>query len=230
MLTEFSIKRIADFEFLVFDKLEASGIVHGFSTGRLDYSEENREEIKSALLKTLDVSDIKSLKQVHGDLIVDAARLGSGTGAVEGDGLISSLGKGSRIALAVKTADCMPALFVGRQHAAMIHAGWRGSAAGIIAKAVGLFPDRDFAVYIGPHARECCYEVGPEVFHAFGREPAKDRKISIYAEVKRQILDASDGMARVYESGVCTICSPDFHSFRRDGDKSGRSLNFVVSS
>lgn len=231
MLADFEIKRVAGYDFLVFRNLEDAGLAHGFSTSGVDYRPDKRAQIAGDLKRSLGLSEILTLEQVHGDLVLSAREVVDSPRHFEGDGLTAKFGeRGQRVALAVKTADCMPALFVAKDRVAMVHAGWRGAAAGIMLKAAEFFEREDFEVYVGPHARQCCYEVGEEVFRAFNREPTRDRKISILSEVKTQLAQATKGRGRVYESGVCTICSSGFHSFRRDGDSAGRALNFVISS
>ncbi len=107
------------------------------------------------------------LKQVHGTEMI---RLGSGApgcGQV-GDGVYTSV---PGQACAVLTADCLPVLLCDRRgsQVAAVHAGWRGLAAGILARAVGCFdgPPRDLLAYLGPAIGPAHFEVGPEVYQAY---------------------------------------------------------------
>jgi copper oxidase (laccase) domain-containing protein len=66
---------------------------------------------------------------------------------------------------------------------------------------------------IGPGAGPCCYEVGPEVHAAFGLPP-RQAKIDLKAIAAQRLRAA--GVQTVEDAGVCTICSPDHFSYRRD--------------
>jgi hypothetical protein len=75
----------------------------------------------------------------------------------------------------VQTADCVPILLVDTKKRAIaaVHAGWRGTLARIVQKAVGRmqmeFASRpqDLFAAVGPAIGGCCYEVGTEVASAF---------------------------------------------------------------
>lgn len=109
------------------------------------------------------------LRQVHSSLIWrDPAP------AAAGDGMMTA--RPGRL-LTIRTADCFPILLADARHrvVAAVHAGWRGTVAGIAAKAVGEM-QREFSTEpasvraaIGPGIRACCYQVSEEVrdqFHA----------------------------------------------------------------
>ena len=74
-------------------------------------------------------------------------------------------------AIGVKTADCVPALFADEKTGAIgaVHAGWRGTAKGILTGAIGKMASLygclpgDLKLAIGPSIRGCCYEVGMDV-------------------------------------------------------------------
>lgn len=87
--------------------------------------------------------------------------------------------------------------------------------------------------YIGPSARVCCYEVGEEVASQF------DERFRVRKERARPYLDMqSFTTSLLTEMGLrhehieispyCTICMPElFHSYRRDGAKSGRMRGII---
>ena len=127
----------------------------------------------------------------------------------------------------VFVADCLPLALSGPGGVAMLHCGWRGMAAGIVARgaeAVGAE-----AAAIGPGIGPCCYEVGPEVRDAFaglGDGIAAGRMLDL-GEVARRLLAAA-GVSRVEASGHCTSCAPDlFFSHRRDAGRTGRQGGLV---
>ncbi len=84
------------------------------------------------------------------------------------------------VLMAVTTADCVPVSVVDpkRRAAALLHAGWRGAAAGILERGVAVLAERaasraaDLHVHLGPSICGRCYEVGPEVFEALGPAPS----------------------------------------------------------
>ena len=80
----------------------------------------------------------------------------------------------------VLTADCVPIAIAGGGAVAMLHAGWRGLAAGVVAEGVGavreLGASGPLSAAIGPGAGPCCYEVGEDVHAAFAEYGADARR------------------------------------------------------
>lgn len=117
----------------------------------------------------------------------------------------------------VYTADCLPVAVAGPAGVAMLHCGWRGLSAGIVARAVEAVDATHAA--IGPGIGPCCYEVGDEVLDAFaelGDEVADGRMLNL-PEVTRCLLRQS-GVERIESEDICTRCEPElFFSHRRDG-------------
>ena len=120
----------------------------------------------------LDIERLVAFKQVHSDTVVRADGRLAGcaflTDIMEADGVMTCE---PGLPLAVYSADCAPILLFDpdTRCAAAVHAGWRGTAAGIAAKAVdsmmdafGAVPGRILAA-IGPRICGCCFETGPEV-------------------------------------------------------------------
>ncbi len=127
----------------------------------------------------------------------------------------------------VFVADCVPVALSGPAGIAMLHCGWRGLAAGIIAKGAAAIGATDAA--IGPAIGPCCYEVGGEVLAAFdrlGEGIASDRMLDL-PEVARHLL-VEAGVERVELSGLCTSCAPElFFSHRRDRGRTGRQAGLA---
>ena len=173
--------------------------------------------------------NLATLRQIHSTTCVRAAGRGGVLG--EGDALLENT-PGSVVA--VKTADCLPILLVDeRQRAvAAVHAGWRGTVAGIAQRAVeamraefGALPGELHAA-IGPGIGKCCYEVGPEVAAQFGQQGRGH--VDLAAANRRQLMDAGVTPERIYASNLCTMCRcEEFYSFRRDQEASGRMYSFA---
>jgi len=127
----------------------------------------------------------------------------------------------------VFVADCVPVALSGPNGAAILHCGWRGLAAGILAKGVAAIAATDAA--IGPSIGPCCYEVGPEVLTAFerlGDGIAADRMLDLPEVARRLLLEV--GVERAELSGLCTSCEPGlFFSHRRDEGRTGRQAGLV---
>ena len=135
----------------------------------------------------------------------------------------------SGVAPLVLTADCLPIALIACGAVAMVHAGWRGLAGGIVAEGVAalreLGASGPLAAAIGPGAGGCCYEVGDEVRDAFAAHAAHafdGRRVDLKAIAARELRDA--GVQEVHDAGLCTICSDPslFFSHRRDGGLTGR--------
>jgi YfiH family protein len=125
------------------------------------------------------------------------------------------------VAVMVQVADCLPVAVAGEGGVAMLHAGWRGLAAGVLEEGVAalraLGAREPFTAVFGPGARGCCYEVGDEVREAFGVDGAKVDLATIAA---RRL--AAAGVDRIDDVGCCTICHDQFFSYRREGEAAGR--------
>jgi len=173
--------------------------------------------------------NLASLKQIHSATCVPAGGRAGELG--EGDALLEN-SPGSVVA--VKTADCVPILLVDERSRAVaaVHAGWRGTAARIAAKAVEAMGSRlgtrpaDLHAAIGPGIGKCCYEVGPEVMARFGRQGRGG--LDLAAENRKQLEEVGVTPERIYASNLCTMCRPEeFHSFRRDQEAAGRLHSFA---
>jgi YfiH family protein len=117
----------------------------------------------------------------------------------------------------VYTADCLPIAVAGPNGVAMLHCGWRGLAAGIVARGVEAVGATHAA--IGPGIGPCCFEVGGDVLDAFadlGDGVADDRMLDL-PEVARRLL-ARAGVESIESADLCTRCERElFFSHRRDG-------------
>jgi len=177
---------------------------------------------------TVPQESMASLKQIHSGLVLVAEQIGR---AGEGDALVTAR---DGVPVSVRTADCYPLLLAdGRNRAvAAVHAGWRGTAAHIVVRALEemhrLYGTEATDVYaaIGPGIGACCYEVGAEVARQFGLEHAG--RIDLAAINRRQLLDAGVAEHRIDVLGGCTKCDAHlFHSYRRDQLAAGRMVSYI---
>ena len=198
----------------------------------------NRRHLATAL--GFEPDRIAVARQVHGAELIDHADPTSlrcsfasyeggpegseGAATPEADGHVVA---GSGAAALVFVADCVPVALSGPGGVAMLHCGWRGLAAGIVAKGVVATGATDAVV--GPSIGPCCYEVGDEVLAAFdrlGEGIASDRMLDLPAVAGHLLTEA--GVERVQSSGLCTSCEPElFFSHRRDRGRTGRQAGLV---
>lgn len=163
-----------------------------------------------------------------------------GTGFLDRvDGHVTSV---SRLALMVLVADCVPVALAGVGTAAIIHCGWRGTAAGVVGNGLASVAERagrravqavrGVTAVVGPSIGPCCYEVGEsvaDVFDGMGHGEAVDRKgrLDLPLVVMRELARLGVDAARVHHVPLCTRCEADlFFSHRRDGE-TGRQAGIV---
>jgi YfiH family protein len=157
--------------------------------------------------------DLVLARQVHGAELLEAGPRARGV-LGEADALVA---RRPGPVLGILTADCAPVIVAGDAGVAIVHAGWRGLVAGVVARgarAVG----RAWGAWVGPSIRACCYVVGGEVAEAFagaGLPVAAPDRVDPGAAAEAALLRA--GVRRVASSRECTSCSPRFFSHRRDG-------------
>jgi YfiH family protein len=196
---------------------------------------ENRQRLAAAL--GFSAEQVVFARQVHGTRLIDHRGGGQSRGSFrtlddrkephdlpQADGhVVGETG----LAPLVFVADCLPVALSGPGGVAMLHAGWRGLAGGILAAGAAAVEARTAA--IGPGIGACCYEVGPEVLEPFadlGAGIAAGRMLDL-AEVARRLL-ARAGVERVESAGLCTSCEEElFFSHRRDEGRTGRQAGIA---
>ena len=145
------------------------------------------------------------------------------------DGVVTTIDLLRECAFGLRTADCAPVLLKRGQVVALVHAGWRGVAAGILEQAVKMLSKEDSSLeaLVGPCAGSCCYEVGPEVWQALGLPVAAGagkEKLDLGALVSSRLADLGGTVSNLK---LCTICHQQFHSYRREGINYGSNLSFL---
>lgn len=189
----------------------------------------NRRRLSAAL--GLDPSRIAIGRQVHGaDLATHSGPQELGYFAAPADSIPTVDGHvltRPGLAALVFVADCLPVALVGRRGAAMLHCGWRGLAAGILARAAEEVGATDAA--IGPGIGPCCYEVGEDVLETFaglGDGVATGSRLDLRDVTERLLREA--GVERIESEPHCTSCEEDrFFSHRRDEGRTGRQAGLV---
>jgi len=128
--------------------------------------------------------------------------------------------------LVLLTADCLPVAIARRDGSrlAVLHAGWRGLAAGIVEQGVEAVGG-PAAAAVGPGAGPCCYEVGDDVAgvlrERFGDDVVRAGRADLWLAARRALEGA--GVAEVDVAGECSICGAErYFSHRRDNGITGR--------
>lgn len=147
--------------------------------------------------------------------------------------------------LGVKTADCVPMLLFDRRNSAIgaVHAGWRGTAGGILNKTVesmaGKYKTRpeDLMLAIGPSIKWCCYEVKKDVLNAVRKATGegeyhrrKKNKYCLDLQYANLYQAIASGLKTRNISMIeeCTYCHPEkYHSYRYEKGTEGRQGGFI---
>ncbi len=170
-------------------------------------------ELREAASRSLGVAtEWAFANQVHGAQVAEATSPGNQGDA---DALITRV---PGLAAAIGTADCVPVVIDGDDAVAVVHAGWRGAAAGVVDRALeslrssGVVPRR---AAIGPAIGPCCYEVGDEVLERFPDHRANTSWGSRSIDLAGFVADRLAGL-ELWRSNRCTYTADDLWSYRRD--------------
>jgi YfiH family protein len=200
---------------------------------------ENRRRITEAL----GVPPFATGQQIHGDHLVRVGKRRAGAGFEQpGEALPRADALAVRrrgIPVAVLVADCLP-IALGSPNERLllvVHAGWRGLAAGILARAIGAFErPSEVRAAIGPAIGPCHYEVGDDVAAAVAAgsavgavsERRGGRRFLDLPRTAGEVLRAA-GVRWVEISELCTACHQGrFFSHRRDGPTGRQALVAMV--
>jgi len=164
-----------------------------------------------------------TVRQIHGAGVVLADRPGD---LGDGDAIVTTT---PGLPIAVRVADCAPIALLGDGVVAVVHAGWRGIAAGVIPAALDAMRSlgaTDITAALGPCIHAECYEFGADDLDRLAAElgdgvrgttswgtPALD----VPAAVRAQLPEVED-------VDVCTACSPAHWSHRARGDRERQAV------
>lgn len=216
-----------------------TGRTHRFSgeDAELDYA-------RLGLALDLAVDRIVRVRQVHGrDVLV--VRPGDRPPAETVADAVVCLAPG--MAASVRIADCVPILIADADHrvVAAVHAGWRGTCAGVVGAAVRAIaeegiPAADLIAAIGPAIGACCYQVDdrvrttflgmtPDAVAWFTEDGPGRWRLDLWQANADQLEDAGLPPASIHRSGVCTADHPEScFSHRREGSGAGRMVAAIA--
>lgn len=182
-------------------------------------------------LAELGAARLGTAQQVHGARVL--VHDGRWEGWLRTAGADGHFSPGRGTAMSVTIADCVP-VFIAHPSgaAALLHSGWRGTAARIVERGIALFEERemrapDLRVHLGPAICGRCYEVSPDVIHALTGQTA-DRKapVDLRAIIATHARDR--GVTNITQSRRCTRCDNDRLFSHRAGD-AGRQLAVMAA-
>ncbi len=208
-----------------------------FDSLDLSRSRQDRDEELMANLELVasgfDVAGFASMRQAHGADVRVVDRAGPVPGTC--DGLVTAA---PDVALMVRVGDCAPVVLadVATGIVAVAHAGRQGLAAGVVPATVETMRAlgaSSIDAWVGPHVCGGCYEVpaslrddvAASVPASYACTTWGAPSLDIAAGVEAQLEGAG---CTVHDRSRCTLESPDLYSYRRDGDRSGRSAGLVV--
>lgn len=207
---------------------------------------------RQALCQLLDINDSRLLMphQVHLTKIAtvddDFLSLDSDGRQQRLEGVDAVMTNIAGVCIGVSTADCIPVLLYDSMHhaACAVHAGWRGTLARIVEKAVKAMTETygtnpiDIVAQIGPGISLDSFEVGDEVYDAFAQagfdmaaicQKQVKWHINLPACNKLQLIATGVTPAHITMSDICTYKAHDtFFSARRLGINSGRIYTAIV--
>lgn len=170
--------------------------------------------------------------QVHG---VEVMSVDTGLGWIQIEGIDGWISTAPGILLTVTIADCVPVyLVVPGRAVALLHAGWRGTAGGILGRGVEQLRGRtgctapDIVMHCGVGICGVCYEVGSEVMHGCG-VPAEGEgpwRVDLRERLAHQAQQL--GLDQVTASGWCSAHDrASFFSHRASAGTDGRMVAYV---
>ncbi len=178
---------------------------------------------------------LATVRQVHGKEVMVAERGGR---AGDADGLVTAV---PGVVLGILVADCVPVLVadVRRRLVGALHAGWRGTASGMVGAGVGRLMElgarvEDMVAAVGPSIGPCCYEVGAEVRERFPAGVYRTTALDLWESNQKQLVEAGIRADRVSVIGECTACARlgdggrKYFSHRAEGGVTGRAMGMIA--
>ncbi len=258
MNKECGIKENKNVKYCVFGNFEKSGqVTHCFTTRHSGVSsgnyatlnpgkttmdsEENVAANRDLIEKAIGYYPSESIDLEHGNKVYAIKNREDNNGKTIADAVMTHL---PNEPLVILYADCVPVFILDRKTPAiaLVHAGWRGTAAKIVTNTIeamkaeyGTDPQQCLAA-IAPSIGKCCFEVDADVAQEF---------ISAFPDWKDLYISASNNSGKYHinlwdinkglllKSGLlsenisvaekCTSCNSDlFYSYRRDKRDTGR--------
>ncbi len=176
------------------------------------------------LRESLGFASAVHARQVHGArvLVHDVVQ----TGFLLGDSADAHVTARTGLLLTVSVADCVPVFVAAPENraVALLHAGWRGTAAGVLEAGIHALAaaagarSTGFHVHFGPAICGDCYEVGAEVHAALGLAPPAARApVDLRRALFERAVAAGVDPSAITRSTACTRCDATRFFSHRNG-------------
>lgn len=190
--------------------------------------------------KKFDLHDVFVASQIHGSTVVECDK--NFSSGIEADGLIT---QERNYGIGVFTADCVPIFLFDSQKyiVSILHSGWKGTYNEIVVNAINIFLEKyysninDIVIYIGPHNKVCCYEIGEELKRKFSEHYKFKQNNNIFNGnnlnllecIKTSVLNGNIPLENINVIDYCVHCSNDvkFYSYRKDPKSLNRIFSFI---
>ena len=197
----------------------------------------------NSLKNKFSVKDVVYLKQIHSDKILNYKLGENDFNSNEGDSIVTDE---REVIIGVFTADCVPIILVDdtKGVTAAIHSGWRGTFESITFKTVEKMKsevgceDINIKAFIGPHIRQCCYEISEELKNKFLEKKKminpeilfEKRNLNLEACIVQDLKESGLRDENINSLNLCTHCSEEIklHSYRKSDGAYGRMFAFVI--
>lgn len=228
---------MGNYEFLKYNFGNAN-VIFSTAKGNLNFNMESDEgkENLGKLKKWFNLKEVGYLKQIHSNsvFVYDGA-------LYQGDALITEK---KDTAVGVFTADCVPILLYDnvKNIIAAVHSGWKGTILGITINTLNKMEQvygckcKNITAFIGPHNKECCYEIGNDVEDEFKKNKLFEdfqfmngRNLNLEVCIAGQLEYKGVQKHNVYRSDICTFCNEDIqlYSYRKQKERCGRMFSFI---
>ena len=216
--------------------------VHAFTTTRAfgTLGSNSDEPIKTvmgrwdalrATIASLGAQRLATAAQVHGDVVIE--HVPGWSGWLRGPRADGHIAPDRGTAVAVTIADCVP-VFIAHPGGvvAVLHSGWRGTAARIVQRAIAQLGARgleasELRIHLGPAICGRCYEVSPDVVRTLtGRNVERPQPVDLRAIIAGHAADL--GVKHITTSASCTRCNNDRFYSHRAGDP-GRQVAVILA-
>lgn len=216
-----------------------------FSTAKYDrsFNRNNDEGLKNieSLKVDFNVNEVVYLHQIHSDNVFVFNNNAKEFIEKEGDAIVTNK---ENVIIGAFTADCVPVVLVDEVEGviAAIHSGWKGTFNSITKKSIEKIIQEygtrieNIKVYIGPHIRQCCYEVSEELKERFldktkidENELFNGRNLSMERCILEDLRSLKIEEDNIYTINLCTYCEEEIKlfSYRKSVGTYGRLFTFA---
>lgn len=198
---------------------------------------ENRKRFLDSY--ALNIQNLICLDQTHSSNVTVISRESAGAGAFSHDKAIKNcdaiITAEKDLILGIMTADCVPIVLFDNNKGvvAAVHAGWRGTAGGIVKKTATMMVEdfgcapQNINAKIFPSIDKCCYEVGDDTAAQCGC--GGENRLDLQRLNFEQLTLLAIPKENIEIDKTCTACGDkNLYSYRADGGTTGRFMSFIV--